>query len=447
MPEAPRLLPEDDAERRALHDEVHARPPARIRFPALVVYIGVLNAGVSREAERAHLARLPGLGSLSAQDLRGNFRRFRWATHTLKWERHTEFTRYMLIQPAIAENVLPDAAAGWPQDLVLSAQWLRDIPGHTFCAILLSVEHDALDDPAVAAWRVGRRFGERAVVASRIGDGKALAVTDFDIAASGFERMVLLAPPGTSDLRAGRMVQRLLELETYRLMALRGLPVAKTVAPELARAEARLVALSADLAAKRGDDAEVLDALVGLAVEVERVTAEQSYRFAATKAYDELVRQRIAELHEAPVDGAQAIGAFMTRRFSPAIATVAATAARLSSLSERIERACALLRTRVDIVREGQNQQLLAKLTRGQELQLRLQATVEGLSIAAISYYVVSLVLYVGKAAHAAGFAVHPEILTGASIPPVLWIVWRGVRRLREALEPQNDTARPGDAR
>jgi uncharacterized membrane-anchored protein len=146
------------------------------------------------------------------------------------------------------------------------------------------------------------------------------------------------------------------------------------------------------------------------------------------------VAQRIGELREKAVPGTQTIGEFMQRRLSPAIATVAATAQRLTSLSQRIERAGALLRTRVDIATEAQNQQLLEKLTRGQALQLQLQSTVEGLSIAAISYYVVSLVLYAAKAAKAAGVPIHPELAAGASIPLVLWGVAWLTRRIHRRL-------------
>ena len=122
----------------------------------------------------------------------------------------------------------------------------------------------------------------------------------------------------------------------------------------------------------------------------------------------------------------------MQRRLSPAIATVEATVQRMSYLSARVSRASALLRTRVDILTEAQNQQLLEKLTRGQELQLRLQSTVEGLSIAAISYYVVSLLLYLAKAGKAAGLPIHPELAAGVMIPVVLWVVWRATRRIHD---------------
>jgi uncharacterized membrane-anchored protein len=122
----------------------------------------------------------------------------------------------------------------------------------------------------------------------------------------------------------------------------------------------------------------------------------------------------------------------MQRRLAPAIATVAATEQRLASLSERVARASALLRTRVDIVTETQNQELLAKLTRGQEIQLHLQTTVEGLSIAAISYYVISLLLYCAKALKASGVPLNPEAAAGALIPVVLWGVWSSTRRIHK---------------
>jgi uncharacterized membrane-anchored protein len=433
-------LPPDDALRESLHNEVHARPPARIRLPALVVYVAVLNEGVDREAECAHLRRLPGQGGLTLDALGANFLRLRFGGHTLKWERHTEFTRYSLVQP------LPDGAALGGSDpdllstLAVDAQWLRDIPGRTIAAIKLAMAHGDLADEQALVPLAQRWFGGRPVVASLMGrapggGSHSCVVTDFHLHDSGYERLLVIAPPGTSETRAGRISQRLLEIETYRMMALRGLPAAKALAPVLSQAEATLAALTVQLEAGQASDQELLDRLVALAGRLERATAEHDYRFAATRAYDTLVEERIAELREAAIPGTQTIGEFMHRRLNPAIATVAATAQRLASLSQRVERASALLRTRVDIATETQNQQLLAKLTRGQELQLRLQSTVEGLSIAAISYYVVSLLLYAAKGAKQAGLPVDPEITVGALIPLVLWGVWRTTRRIHERLK------------
>ncbi len=432
-----RFLPADDAQRDMLHNEVHARPPARIRLPALVVYVAVLNEGVSREQELEHLRRLPGRQDLSADQLQGNFLRMRFEGYTVKWERHTEFTRYSIVQPLPGHAWLGASDPELLSALVVGADWLRDIPGRTIVAIKLVMVHGDLSRPDATMAQARSWFGDHPVVASVMGNnGHSWVVTDFQMRDSGFERLLVIAPPGSSETRVGRISQRLLELETYRLMALRGLPVAKGLAPMLAQAEDQLADITAQLENKGATEQALLDTLISLAARVERATAEHAYRFAATRAYNSLVSQRFAELREQPVLGAgtQTLGEFMQRRLSPAIDTVAATAQRLASLSERVSRASALLRTRVDIATEVQNQQLLEKLTRGQAMQLRLQTTVEGLSIAAISYYVVSLLLYGVKAIKAAGVPLNVEIATGALIPLVLWGVWRTTRRIHQKL-------------
>lgn len=426
------LLPADDPLRVALHNEVHSRPPARIRLPALIVYVAVLNEGVSRERECEHLRRLPGQRDLPVQALAGNFLRLRFDDHTVKWERHTEFTGYFIVQPLPTDAGLGTSAPDLLTQPAVPPAWLAGIPGRTVAAIQLAMVNADLDDAPALMEQALQWLGLRTLVASQLGNGHSWALTGFVVGADGFERMLVVAPAATTEGRAGRIAQRLLELETYRLMALRGLPVAKALGPMLTEAEGELADITARLENKAASDQELLDTLVSMAARVERATAENAYRFAATRAYDTLVGQRIAELRERPIPGTQKLGEFMQRRLAPAMATVAATALRMTSLSERIARTSALLRTRVDIATEVQNQQLLEKLTRGQEMQLRLQSTVEGLSIAAISYYVVSLLLYGGKALKGAGVPVNPEIATGALIPLVLWAVWRTTRRIHE---------------
>ena len=427
------LLPIDDDLRAQLHNEVHARPSARIRLPAFILLVGVFNEGISREQECEHLQKLD--PNLSLHDVQGNFVRLRLNDYTLKWERHTEFTRYSLVQPLPQGVNLDSHDPELLSHLLLPADWLASIPGKTFAAIELVMLHGEVDQPHQALEQVRPWFGDHPVIASRMGTpAHSVVVTDFRLRDSGFERMLVVAPVGTSTTRAGRISQRLLEFETYRLMALRGLPVAKQVGAKLGQAEKDLAGIIESLERKVTDDQALLNSLVGLAATVERLTAENSYRFSATAAYDKLVNERITELRESPITGTQSIGEFMKRRLSPAMATVNATAQRLASLSERISRASALLRTRVDIATEEQNRLLLEKLTKGQALQLRLQTTVEGLSIAAISYYVVSLLLYAGKAAKVAGLGVEPELLAGAFIPVVLWLVWVATRRIHAKL-------------
>jgi uncharacterized membrane-anchored protein len=430
------FLPVDDPDRAALHNEVHARPSASIRLPAFIVLVGVFNEGISREQEWEHLQKLQ--PSLSLQEMQGNFVRLRMEEYTLKWERHTEFTRYSLVQPLPLEAGLDSQDPELMPHLILPQDWLASIPGRTFSAIKLVMLPSDLSNPQEALDKAKHWFGGAPLIASRMGNpAHSLVATDFKLRDNGFERMLVLAPEGTSKSRAGRVSQRLLELETYRLMALRGLPVAKAVSAQLGSAEKELASIIESLEQKDCDDQALLTRLIGLAANVERLTAENAYRFSATAAYDKLVLERIAELRESPISGTQTIGEFMKRRLSPAMATVAATAQRMAALSERISRASALLRTRVDIATEEQNRVLLEKLTEGQELQLRLQSTVEGLSIAAICYYVISLLLYASKAVKAAGFNIHPELVAGAFIPLVLWLVWSASKRIQDKLYKQ----------
>jgi uncharacterized membrane-anchored protein len=428
-------LPVDAAERRTLHDEVHARPTARIRLPALVLQVAVLNEGVTLDSEFEHLRRLPGQRGLLREQLAPHFLRLRLPGGTLKWERHTEVTRYSLVQP------LPDDSVHGASDpellaaLIIEHEWLGRIPGRTLAAIELVLLAGSPEEVAAPLERARHWFGERTVVASLVGrNGHSSVVTDFRLRASGWERMLVIAPPGTGETRVGRLAARLLEIETYRLLALRGLPVAKSLQPMLREAEQAVADVTTSMENQDRSDAELLETLAAVAARVERANAQHSYRFCATEAYYALVRARIAELREQPFPGTQTLGEFLQRRLAPAMATVDSAAGRLASLSQRIERAGALLRTRVDIAREAQNQQLLAKLARGQQLQLRLQSTVEGLSIAAISYYVVSLLLYAAKAAKAGGVPIQPELAVGATIPLVLWGVWRMTRRIHDRL-------------
>jgi len=425
-------LPPDDSQRVLLHNVVHTRQSQRIHLPALVVYIAVLSNDITLEQECEHLRRIPGQEGIMIDDLQHNFLRLRFQGYTLRWERHTEFTSYSLVQQLPESAQLGATDPDLLSSLVLPNDWLAGIPGRTFAAIKLVMVHGDLKSPEEMLLSARKWFGERPVVASLVGrNSRSLVVTDFMLRDSGFERMLVIAPPKISVTRAGRIAQRLLEIETYRVMALRGLPVAKKLDSELANSEQQLASITDQLKNKITSEQELLDRLVALAVHMERITIEHMYRFSATRAYDKMITQRINELKEKAIPGTQIIGEFMWHRLSPAIAKVEDTAQRMGSLSERISHTSALLRTQVNILTEAQNQQLLEKLTRGQELQLRLQRTVEGLSIAAISYYVVSLILYLTKAGKAAGLLVHPELVTGVMIPLVLLVVWRITRRIQ----------------
>ncbi|HQU03065.1 MAG TPA: DUF3422 family protein, partial [Acetobacteraceae bacterium] len=103
---------------------------------------------------------------------------------------------------------------------------------------------------------------------------------------------------------------------------------------------------------------------------------------------------------------------------------------RQDSLSLRVTRATQLLSTRVEITREHQEMAVLTSMNQRADLQLRLQQTVEGLSVAAITYYITGLIGYVARGAQATGLPVRPHLVMGASIPLVVLLVALAIRRI-----------------
>lgn len=421
-------LPPDHPRRVQLNDEVHARPSESIAVPMRIAYVAMCADAGQREREWQHVAELvrryghepppPGATHFSA-DL-GPFR--------LKWERHTEFTRYKFMVPGCSDRDPFDASAldAVPPD------WLAELPGETLVAIhaaLLATDREHHDTTELSS----RHFGGNVLAGAAIAGGLAVALTDYRLH-DGMSRLIVF-DRGMTTRQAGRMVQRLVEIETYRMLALLALPVAQQLSPWLARAEHELAEITAQLV-ESGESTEpvLLERLTRLEAEIENREATSHYRFSAAAAYYSLVRRRIEELREVRLPGTQNFQEFTERRLEPAMNTCRSVAARIESLSERVARATQLLSTRVDLTRERQNQQLLESMNQRAAAQLRMQQTVEGLSTAAITYYLVGLVGYAAKGMSLAGLDLPVEIVVAASIPIVAAIVWLGVRHARRVV-------------
>ena len=344
----------------------------------------------------------------------------------VKWERHTEFSGYTFFVPGVSPEPFSE-----PPERLLPEGWLAAIPGRTIVAAHAKLVRGPEGTPDTG-W-LAAHFGGNVVVGGEIGDGAGLAFTDFRIHADGCSRFVVV-DRSLSPRQAGRMLQRLFEIEAYRMLALLALPVARTEGARIADVERALARLTGEIARDDGADESLLSELTRLAADVERALVETQFRFGASRAYHDLVRARIAELRERRLPGMQTIDEFMSRRLSPAMATCESVAHRLREMSERVAQASGLLSTRVEIAREKQNQALLASMDRRAKLQLRLQQTVEGLSIAAVTYYVVGLVGYAAKALKASGVHVEPDIAMGVAIPVVAALVALALRRVRRRL-------------
>jgi uncharacterized membrane-anchored protein len=416
-------LPADHPLRGALHNEIHARPLENIPAPALVTQVVMLHEGASAASERDHLSVIG-----PAHD-GGLFSRFDVGASRIRWERHSEFSRYTFIEP-IDARVVEAASPNLTSFRDLPQDWLSTLPGRMIAGIQLVVVEEP--ETPVQEWvdRGLHWFGHPNVVGSVLGSQYARVMADYRLRKDGFIRF-LVTGPRLPAARIGRVASRLIESEVYRMMALLGFPVARQLGSTLSRHEAELAELTRRIDDQQHDDQSLLAELNHLAAELESTIARQSFRFSASAAYATLMNSRIDELRESPIHGLQSLGQFLDRRVTPAIATIAATERRMNGLAERVSRAGSLLRTKVDIVHEQQNQSLLERLTTGQRMQVKLQQTVEGLSVAAISYYVVGLLGYAFKALRDLGAPIQVDVAIGLSIVPTVLLMAYLIRRVR----------------
>ncbi|MCU0919091.1 MAG: DUF3422 domain-containing protein [Burkholderiaceae bacterium] len=417
------IFPPNHAERYAMAEEVHARPPETLVAPARASYVAVLIDSDDRVRELAHLEALCKSFAVPLPPSGATHFRASLGALRLKWERHGEFSGYLIIAPGAAALPFVEPAA-----TLMPAEWLSSVPGRTIAAAHVDViggQGMAFDAAALT-----EHFGGHGVAGSSIAEGAGAVYTDFRIHADGFSRWLVL-DHGLTQGQAGRTLQRLVEIEAYRSLALLALPIARRQTPRMLAIERELALLTDGLAQGQGNDEDLLHQLTRLAAEVESGLAASQFRFGACRAYFELVTRRIAEMREARLPGLQTIEEFMARRFTPAVATCQTAEARLHGLSERIARASALLSTRVDIARERQNQALLASMDRRARLQLRLQQTVEGLSVAAIVYYLAGLVGYLAKGIKAGGWRFEPDLIVGIAVPALAVVAFMAVRRAR----------------
>ena len=411
-------------QREALHNEVHARPYERLTAPLVLSHIALVG---DVERVREHIATLLHKRHLPLPAEDANHLSVDLGGLHLRWEKHTEFhtcTFWKQVHEA-PESFDAPALADVPQD------WLAAMPGQWLVGLHMLVRADkgAEAQPRIQQL-VRRTLNEESLLGASVMDHDAEVYTDLQLAADGFARFIVVCN-GMSPRRLGRGLQRLLEIETYRMMALLGLPMAREVGASLMHAERDLASVAELIrSAQRHQEPELLRQLTLLAGQVESLYARTHARFSASSAYFELVQRRIEELREDRLENLQTLGEFMDRRLAPAMQTCVWAARRQQALSERISRTSNLLRTRVEIEQQQSSQELLDAMNRRQKAQMLLQSAVEGLSVAAVTYYGAGLVGYLAKGMKSAGWGVSPDVAVAVSIPLIGLVVWWGIRRL-----------------
>jgi uncharacterized membrane-anchored protein len=412
--------------RMRLANEVHSRPYVRIKGPARVSHMAMLSSISDLPQERKHVSKLCehyGVTQPAAEDTH-----FTAVMHnfTLKWERHTEFCTYTVISEGASDDLFENAAVD-----ELPENWVSSLNGELITALHVVIKANRVNGPNEAT--LARCFIEDDLVGATIKNDAARLWTDYRVHKDGFVRF-LMCEHDLDTHQTGRLLQQVLELETYRMLALLGFPLVQEYGPKLDDLSLKLNNLTQCMSRGKDDENELLQQLTMLEADIERILVETGYRFNATRAYFGIVSRHLESMRDTYRPGLQSIAQFLERRLIPAVATCESVAERQENISRRVARASQILVARVDLARKRQNGLLLQSMDRRANLQFRLQETVEGLSIAAISYYSVGLVAYVAKAFKSLGMGLSPDLVAGASIPFVVIGVWMITRRIKRHL-------------
>lgn len=405
-------------ERAAALGEIHARPAPILTTPRALIKLCFVTEG-GTTADQAVLAQLSRQHGVSAPEKSARHHRIEMGNGSLWWERHTEASTYLWEGPA------PEAPS-------------EPVKGHPF--------GDAFPAPGtliagvridLVPWTQGFEkqldmFDRRTLCCSLTRNQLAVIATDFRQDSDGLTR-ILIFDKGMAPQRLGALAQRLFDIEIYRTMAMLGLPLAQSLSPRMRRAEDDLATLTHRMRDIEPTGAEfLLNEIISLAGQLEADAASSLYRFGASRAYDNIVEDRLTNLESEPVEGYDTWKFFLERRLAPAMRTCRAVEERQANLSRKLARAATLLRTRIDVEVEKQNRNLLESMDKRAKLQLRLQQTVEGLSVAAVSYYIVGLFSYAirGLGGAVPGFSY--EVATALFVPVAMLTIWMIVRSIRK---------------
>jgi uncharacterized membrane-anchored protein len=406
--------------------ELHARPVSAVRAPLRASHLAMLTGETDFATDFAHLVELCRYHRISIPEPAKHYSAD-FGSYSLKWERHGEFTTYTFFHHGGFAHPFDGSVL-----TLVPQNWIESLPGQRLAAVHLALEprgtNRTPDDLA-------QYFDADSLSGSLVSGGAATVWTDFRIYPDGFSR-ILISDRSLTPRQAGRTIQRLLEIDTYRMLALLALPLAQSLSSRIADIEARTGEITGRLSdiEGSGETRDMLARLSGLWVEIEAMTGQTRFRFDATSAYNELVEQRTQRLREQRIEGLQTIEEFLQRRLAPAMATCAATARRIDGLAHRLARTSGLLSTQVNVALEGQNVDLLASMDRRAGMQARLQRTLELISICALTYYLSALLGLALRALNRFGLAADVELLTGAAIPVMFALGWIGLRWARRSI-------------
>ena len=437
----------------------HSRPALPVPSNGRVDHAVILVGEAQPSEDRARLANaLEGLAGWDIlSDAHGEVVMSNGAG-TVKWERHTEF----LSLTAVGERDTAGDGASTATEVAFARMLDHLLKGHTGTTPD-TTEPDLVDPRGAGGLFVRTRvLVDVAVSDEAIHEGRAEADQDVGVIPQALvnggairlstglthgdegvvEYQALIKPSdihAISPRRIGRFVQRVLEVETYRLMAYLAVPLMQAIGPRISALEEAVNSI-ADRAAHDPaprEEADILSSLTNLSAELQALGSVAAYRFAASLAYAAIVDERLEALREQRIEGYQRISTAVKRRLDPAMRSATALLARQQKIAGRIGYISELLRTRVDLTLQDQNAEVLQSIDARAKAQLRLQHAVEGLSVVAITYYSLGILSYLVKGTRWEGLGITAAFVQALIVIPVaLFVFWR-VRKTRKKAEEE----------
>jgi uncharacterized membrane-anchored protein len=412
--------------------ELHNRPFPRLKAPVSISHMVVLEP-TDLTTELNHIRVLAQRYSVATPADNATCYYQDFGQFEFRWERHTEFSSYMVIVPNLeTEPFSKTAIALLPKD------WLEELSGAMISGDHIEMRADTNQCPSPED--LHPYFEGQRLIASVVQDGKATLRTSVRTHHDNFGRIIIYTD--SEDVcETGRLARSLIELTAYRTLTLLALPIARNLIPAVSAMEYTLAGITDRITNITGfsDEKKLLEELSEFAASLEQLISDNSFRFAATEAYYQLTQDRLEELKETNVTNLITLQQFYHRRFRPGFSTCQSVKNRMQSLSDRVNRASSLLRTRVDLTLESQNQNLLRSMDNRAKLQLRMQQTVEGLSIVAITHYVLSLFTHVLNGTPEHFLPISAATIISIATPIVLMCAWLSVRRIRKQFSLAED--------
>ena len=430
-------------------DELHARPYIKLSNNLRVFHFAYLIKENDDKKSWAYLDKF--LSKINFQNLPKEASKY-WVAEgkdlIIRYECHTEFISLTLIYPNKIENENKNKPKLFDENFLrlLPIDFLNNFPGeHLLSSWIEMAPSKHIFKPI----DIERYFYHDNFAGSNVAEDGANVFMSFksdrtNFLGSGFRR-VFIQNKNLRTRRTGRLLQRIVELETYQVLSLLGLPQVRQESLNLSNLEKQITEITKSVSrtAKKNldkksirypDYQQDLNELSYVVAKIEEIDSSTNYRLSATAAYYKLVEQRIIDLREDRLESFQTNNEFLSRRLQPAIRTSEAFSRRLESLATRAQRADNLVRTQIEMGVQIQNKDLLESMELRARAQLRLQETVESLSIVAITYYIVGLLSTLVDPINFDKFLISKAVFLALCVPIILVLIWFIAKMVRKKI-------------